>query len=223
MNSPSLVLADEPTGNLDDNNSEMVMKLLERIAKSSLVIMVSHDEGLTKRYADQIVRLKDGKIEKIEFTNKRNHVDILPLAKISRKDNKAKLPYSFCLSHTFNSVKRRKWRTMIVFLSTSLGLLGVGLGTVISSIVSKNLYKSYSSIIDANKVVIKNEVEKENAYPYITALGEYEVDELYNTYRESISSRGYYYWNDFNTMFPQNDYSLDLPGSKKALPFLLHF
>ena len=219
-NSPSLVLADEPTGNLDEVNSELIMKLLERISKSSLVVMVSHDETLVKKYADQIVRLKDGKIEKVEFVNKRKHIDVLPLAKIRVKESKTRLPISFCLSHTFNSVKRRKWRTMIVFLSTSLGLLGVGLGTVISSIVSKNLYQSYSSILDANKVVMKNKEEKENVSPYITSLGEYEVDDLYQTYYDDISGQGYYYWNDFNTMFPQYGYSLELPGSKKALPFL---
>lgn len=51
-NSPSVLLADEPTGNLDSKNSEKVMKIIEQVSKRSLVLMVSHDEELTKKYAD---------------------------------------------------------------------------------------------------------------------------------------------------------------------------
>ncbi len=56
-NSPLILLADEPTGNLDEHNSEIVMSLLEKISSSSLVIMVSHDIALHSSY---------GKKEKME-------------------------------------------------------------------------------------------------------------------------------------------------------------
>ena len=216
-NSPSVLLADEPTGNLDSKNSELVMSILERIAKESLVIIVSHDEKLTKKYADQIVYMKDGEIDNIEYTNHNSHVDLLPLIHIKPKENKARLPISFCVSHALNSIKRRRWRTMMVLLTTSLGLIGVGLGTVLSKIVSTNLYKSYSSIIDTNKVVMRQKERKQSAV-LINALEYDEVNYLHSKYNDSISHLGVYYWNNFDTMFSYYDLSLTNNSLNKTLP-----
>lgn len=216
-NSPSVILADEPTGNLDMKNSEMVMTILEQIAKESLVIIVSHDEMLTKKYADQIVYMEDGQVKKVEYTNHNSHVDLLPLIHIKPRENKARLPISFCVSHAFNSIKRRKWRTMMILLTTSLGLIGVGLGTVLSKIVSTNLYKSYSSIIDTNKVVMRQK-ERTQSSIKINALEYDEVKYLQSKYKESISHLGVYYWNNFDTMFTYYDLSLTSGGVNKTLP-----
>ena len=223
-NSPSVLLADEPTGNLDMQNSEIVMSVLERIARESLVVIVSHDEKLTKKYADQIVYMKDGRIEDIQYTNHNRHVELLPLIHINPRENKAKLPLSFCISHAFNSIKRRKWRTIMVLLTTSLGLIGVGLGTVLSKIVSTNLYKSYSSIIDTNKVVMRQK-EKSQTSSKINALEYEEVKYLQSKYKDSISHVGVYYWNYFETMFSYYDFSLTYGAVTKTLPeyTLRHF
>lgn len=59
-NSPKVLLADEPTGNLDEYNTKNVMEIIQKISSSALVIMVSHDEKLTSEYADQIIKMKDG-------------------------------------------------------------------------------------------------------------------------------------------------------------------
>ena len=216
-NSPSVLLADEPTGNLDVKNSELVMSILEKIAKESLVVIVSHDEKLTKKYADQIVYMKDGQIERVEYTNHNKHIDLLPLIHIKPRENKARLPLSFCLSHAFNSIKRRKWRTMMILLTTSLGLIGVGLGTVLSNIVSTNLYKSYSSIIDTNKVVMRQKERNQSAIR-ISALEYDEVKYLQSKYKESISHLGVYYWNNFDAMFSYYDLALSNDNVNKTLP-----
>lgn len=66
INSPEIVFADEPTGNLDSKTTEEVMKLMLDIIRKdqSTFILVTHDEE-TSRYADRIVYLRDGSIEKI--------------------------------------------------------------------------------------------------------------------------------------------------------------
>lgn len=51
----AIVLADEPTGNLDKNNSIAVMELLKEISKERLVVVVSHNEALSERYADYYI------------------------------------------------------------------------------------------------------------------------------------------------------------------------
>ncbi|MCX6694971.1 MAG: ABC transporter ATP-binding protein [Candidatus Altiarchaeota archaeon] len=62
-NDPQVILADEPTGNLDSKSGEEVMKLLTKLheEEDKTVVMVTHDANLSK-YADRIVRLKDGKV-----------------------------------------------------------------------------------------------------------------------------------------------------------------
>lgn len=65
-----IILADEPTGNLDFKTGEVVLKLLAEISKKKLVIMVSHDEMAAKKYADTIIRMKDGTIVDVRKTDK---------------------------------------------------------------------------------------------------------------------------------------------------------
>ena len=63
---PSLILADEPTGNLDSATSAEIMKLFDDIhRKGNTVILVTHAEEIA-RHADRIVTLRDGKIERDE-------------------------------------------------------------------------------------------------------------------------------------------------------------
>ena len=63
VNSPSIILADEPTGNLDSTTSNEIMTLFEEIHKNgNTLIIVTHEEEIAQ-HANRIIRLKDGKIE----------------------------------------------------------------------------------------------------------------------------------------------------------------
>jgi putative ABC transport system ATP-binding protein len=63
INDPSIILADEPTGNLDTKTSYEIMELFENLhAKGNTIIMVTHEEDIAK-YAHRIVRLRDGEVE----------------------------------------------------------------------------------------------------------------------------------------------------------------
>lgn len=64
VNKPSIILADEPTGNLDSKTSEEIMKLFDEIhAAGNTVILVTHEEDIADR-AHRIIRLRDGIIER---------------------------------------------------------------------------------------------------------------------------------------------------------------
>ena len=71
INHPKILLADEPTGNLDSRNSKHVMKLLEFYNKKhrQTIIMVTHDMSLAKR-ASRVITMSDGKIIKDEINDK---------------------------------------------------------------------------------------------------------------------------------------------------------
>lgn len=63
INRPSIILADEPTGNLDSKTSEEILRLLAKIHKSgNTIIVVTHEEEVAKR-ANRVIRLRDGIIE----------------------------------------------------------------------------------------------------------------------------------------------------------------
>ena len=62
VKNPRVILADEPTGNLDEANTVMIMDLLRSIAKDHLVLLVTHEESLVDSYCDKVVELKDGAI-----------------------------------------------------------------------------------------------------------------------------------------------------------------
>lgn len=67
VNNPSIILADEPTGNLDSKTSIDIMKLFGEIHnKGNTIILVTHEEAIA-RYAHRIIRLIDGMIDKIEI------------------------------------------------------------------------------------------------------------------------------------------------------------
>lgn len=65
-NDPEVILADEPTGNLDTKTGEKVMQFLEDLNKKGrTIIIVTHDQNIALNHARKIYWLKDGKIEKI--------------------------------------------------------------------------------------------------------------------------------------------------------------
>ena len=67
VNNPAIILADEPTGNLDSKTSVDIMKLFGEIhARGNTIILVTHEESIA-RYSHRIIRLLDGQIDKVEI------------------------------------------------------------------------------------------------------------------------------------------------------------
>jgi cell division transport system ATP-binding protein len=71
VNAPSLLLADEPTGNLDPSASAEIIELLKKInMRGTAVLMATHNYELVKKYPARIVKLKDGKLFEVDFKEK---------------------------------------------------------------------------------------------------------------------------------------------------------
>ena len=62
VKNPNIIIADEPTGNLDSKNSIEIMNIVKAISKDKLVILVTHERSLAQFYASRIIELEDGKI-----------------------------------------------------------------------------------------------------------------------------------------------------------------
>jgi len=70
-NDPEVILADEPTGNLDTKTGEKVMEFLQQLNKEGkTIIMVTHEPELAEAYARKVYWLRDGKVEKVTHKRK---------------------------------------------------------------------------------------------------------------------------------------------------------
>ena len=83
VKNPQIILTDEPTGALDTNSGIQVMNLLKELSRDRLVIIVSHNMDLARAYADRIIEMKDGSIERDYTLNrdeesKKLHIKELP-------------------------------------------------------------------------------------------------------------------------------------------------
>ena len=117
---PKIILADEPTGNLDSTTGLQVMELLKEISKDTLVIVVSHNEEQATKYGDRVIEIKDGEVAG----------DTTIISNIKTSDayqyKKAKLPFKDALKLGFFSLKKRKLKllvTMILITFSSLFLI----------------------------------------------------------------------------------------------------
>lgn len=95
VKSPMVIFADEPTGNLDEANTMNIMGILKKISKECLVVIVTHEKAIAEFFADKILWISDGQIEKEENRESNSvyqYVDDsnLYLQEFSRKEIKSK-------------------------------------------------------------------------------------------------------------------------------------
>lgn len=123
INDPDILLADEPTGALDSETSEVIMELLKEIANEKLVIMVTHNPELAERYSTRIINLKDGHI--IDDTmpyedSTKNEAELT-------SNNKTSMSFFTALSLSFNNLLTKKARTILTAFAGSIGIIGISL------------------------------------------------------------------------------------------------
>jgi ABC-type lipoprotein export system ATPase subunit len=76
-NNPRVILADEPTGNLDSKNSIELMNIMKEASKEVLIIMVTHEKNLAEYYSDRIIEIENGTIIKDSVNTRQNKLDYL--------------------------------------------------------------------------------------------------------------------------------------------------
>ena len=114
ISNPRLILADEPTGALDKDNAVLVMESLKKASKSSLVIMVTHNEQLARQYSDRIISMRDGRIIDVERINETKNEKVETVARKSNSNW-----YNKIIAHNFT--KRFK-RNIFSIASLAIGI-----------------------------------------------------------------------------------------------------
>jgi len=116
---PKIILADEPTGNLDSDSSRQVFELLKKISEEHLVIVVSHDVEAANRYADQIIKLEDGRIVSSSSSS-------CEIVESNPSFQSSHLPFSYAIKMAFSHLKRRPIRLVMTVLLTAISLTLMG-------------------------------------------------------------------------------------------------
>ena len=114
-NNPSLILADEPTGALDYDNSIALLSLLKEYSRNSLVLMVTHNEELAKSFVNKIIYLDHGEIKEIKELKERKE-NIKKKNKHFLVNTNKRLQYRYM----WNSIKSLKYRFIFLILSGSI-------------------------------------------------------------------------------------------------------
>ena len=140
IKNPEIILADEPTGNLDSATSEQIWGILRELSKDKLVIVVSHDSETANKYADRIISIQDG-----EVISDEGNKEITDTKKFKLVN--AKLPFFYSFKMGLSSLGHKK--VMLVFSSLLIIFSLISLGITLSA---------YSSDLN-NKVL---ELFKEN-------------------------------------------------------------
>lgn len=147
VNDPEILLADEPTGALDSETGVQVLDLLEEVAKDRLVVMVTHNAELAKKYATRIVKLRDGKVvsdsnpyeieenkfAKFETNEKRQppkqakNISQAKKEEDQIKTKKSAMNFFTALGLSFNNLWEKKGRTILTAFAGSIGIIGIAL------------------------------------------------------------------------------------------------
>lgn len=154
---PDILLCDEPTGALDSETSEQIMQLIKKIANGRLVIMVTHNPELAKRYASRIVHFKDGQIrsDSAPFQEKDN------TAAFSLK--RTKMSYWNALKLSFTNIMTKKGRTFLTALASSIGIISIAIVLAISNGFQKQIDTTMSKALAKYPISISQTAQDMNA------------------------------------------------------------
>ena len=219
INSPKVILCDEPTGALDEINSEQIYSLLRKISGKSLIIIASHDyEGVSK-IADKIIKISDGKITSIK-ENKIIDSEETNLLENNHEVKSGALTTSFKLRHSFQKLKSKKYRSLITNAMLSLSLTGIGISIILATSVSKRIGEAFSSLTNGNQIVMSLKQESQNTFSNAYSAPLSRVEDVYEKYTYYLEGIGTNYLVNFEDFFKdRNDVYVSSTVFKIPLPY----
>ncbi len=189
-----LLLADEPTGNLDSGNAENVFQILKELSKEIAVVVVSHDLDFANRYADKIITMKDGVIESVQ-----NKTEIASdnEEKSVYKSIKPKFPPKYVGKFAIKNIFKRKIRFTI---SLILSFLACAMFCILGSVLKVDSDRSLSDKLFDDNVPyyqfiqgidyngngnINVEADRKN----VSYINQYNIENKYSPYTDFLYQR----------------------------------
>ncbi len=216
-----IILADEPTGNLDSVSSAQIFQILKSISKERLVIVVSHDRESARNYADRIIGIKDGQIEYdngVTYNSESSNLEL----------KKSKLPFKYAVKMAVENLKHKKSKLVmsIILTAVAFAFLSIGINFVIfnkNSLIMQTIKNNDINVYLVNKYNYKSKddydaLDFENEdYEYIENLTGSKINNIYNFYEDDNLKFEYINENDRKNEYfylPSNPYILDVKEDK---------
>ncbi len=194
-NDPDIILADEPTGALDSKTSVQIMELIKEIAKDKLVIMVTHNPELAKKYSSRIIELSDGEI----ISDSNPYTD--ETSKKNYSIRKTAMSFLTAISLSFQNIKTKKGRTLLTAFASSIGIIGISIILALS-----NGFDQQIDIFESDTL---------SSFPIIVAKQSTQVDadtfmEMHNQNNQKVNSNKIYsYDKETNSIIHTNKINKD--------------
>ncbi len=165
---PSIIIADEPTGNLDSKNTVEVMNIIKKISKTKLVILVTHEREIAEFYADRVIELYDGKVVNDRTNEATGSLDLKHESDIYLKDlNKVEVQQDEIDYKFYSDQPSEKFKVRLVYKN---GTLYIDLGD--------NNYKNVK-ILDGNTTVkLIDEHYRAVSKETVNDLGNYDFESI---------------------------------------------
>ncbi|MBR1988322.1 MAG: ATP-binding cassette domain-containing protein [Clostridia bacterium] len=200
---PKVFFVDEPSGHLDKENAELIWQVLKKLSEDILVVAVSHDDTVVKKYADRTIKLKEGKVDADS--------DPIPTTRIKSKDVK---PMSFdrygrignknLMKLSFGNLKLRMFRSIIC---------------IVLSIVSLLMFSTFYILQSYDGYDVQANFTHESKVKYISFTDDGKItNEDYSKIYDKMS--GYQFYKNTQTNLPigiQTETNKHDPNTSKAI------
>lgn len=154
VTNPDIIVADEPTGALDETNRDSVLNILkEEAAKGKMVIIVTHDK-IVSEHADTVIQLNYGNVASL-LRKKEKTTPVLPSQK-TKKETTHTLGLKTIGKKAYINLKSRKLRTLLVSIGTSIGIAAVLIGFSLGTGTQQQITTTLESIENPKAVNIEN-------------------------------------------------------------------
>lgn len=214
VNNPKIILADEPTGALDTKTSVQIMDLLKEISKDKLIVMVTHNPKLAKKYSTRIIKLVDGEVagdndpfevqnEKTcgEATHKTVESEKTSVEK-KAKERKTSMSFFTALYLSLKNMLHKKGRTFLTSFAGSIGIIGVALVLAISNGFTNYINSSQSSALSGYPVTVSTATIDYSSFTKKPEQGEEPTEKTDVSIYES-SMEQYTEYGHFNYLKPE--------------------
>lgn len=189
-----IILCDEVTSALDEENKIIVMDTLKQLSKNHIIIFVTHEEEIVLEYAKEILVIKEKKLNFVQQEKRRN-------IQLSKKG--CFLSFKYIFSHILRIYKTKKLRMMMSLFTIVVSLMALGLSFEIKNIVDNNIKSILKDNYKENQVIGK--LKKESYYVDELLFPSFEeTSSLKREFKEIEKVVPFYSYN-----FEENFYSLN--------------
>jgi len=186
INDPDIILADEPTGNLDKKTGHAIMDLIQDVGKGKLIIFVTHDSDLADHYATRKIELRDGKV--VRDTNPKDKKVTISL---NREKHGRSLSFLEGIRLAFFNIRSRFTRSLLVSIGLAVGIVGLMLVSALFTTIR-------SSIEEEGRALREN--------PVLNIMSPFEEDASPEDYIDEVNDR-HPYFSDLS-FTPNHDFTV---------------